>query len=226
MKARVHSSHAALSVPEWLAILATLLILSALFFPGYHHEGVEKGRSQASTDTQSIVVAVKSYVTEYGGFPGETDPTTPAKDDIAVGDPAAGLTGVSNAALFDILRALPSPTNPDNVYNEKKIVFIESKSVSDPRHPRSGFVDAPNAPPALKGCFFDNWGHQYCVVMDNNRDGQLDLSRFYQDFSGSAAPRVKVGAFSLGKDGKLGRGGNRLYRDGNDKSDDIVSWSF
>lgn len=226
MKARVHSSHAALSVPEWLAILATLLILSALFFPGYHHEGVEKGRSQASTDTQSIVTAVKSYLTENGCFPGETDSTIPAKDDVAVGDPAAGLAGASNAALFDTLRALPSPANPDNLYNKKKIVFIENKSVADPQHPRSGFVDAPYASPALKGCFFDMWGHQYCVVMDSNRDGQLDLSRFYQDFSASAAPRVGVGAYSLGNDGKLGRDGNKLYRVGTDKSDDIVSWSY
>ncbi|HEX3852265.1 MAG TPA: hypothetical protein VHW01_14950, partial [Polyangiaceae bacterium] len=99
-----------------------------------------------------------------------------------------------------------------------------NKSAADPRHPRNGIVDSPDAPADLEGCFMDPWGHQYCVVMDANHDGKIDVGRFYQDYAGEQAPRTGVGAFSLGKDGQLGNKGDHRYRQGRDKSDDIVSW--
>jgi hypothetical protein len=61
--------------------------------------------------------------------------------------------------------------------------------------------------------------------MDTNGDGVIDVSKQYGDFGGANMPRVGVGAFSLGKDGRLGKNGNNLFRNGTDKSDDIVSWS-
>jgi hypothetical protein len=187
--------------------------------------GTAARRAQAGTDAQSIVSGIKAYVTEYGCFPGESGPSaTATKSDRALGDPAAGIVAAPNSALFDILRAIPSPANPDNIYNQRKIIFIEARSVPDPKHPRGGFLDAPDAPPGLKGCYFDPWGQQYCVVLGTSRRDELDLSPFYHDLSGSSAPRVSVGVFSLGKDGKIGTNGDHFLRNGTVQSDDIFSW--
>lgn len=51
-----------------------------------------------------------------------------------------------------------------------------------------------------------------------------DLTGIYNDLTGTAAPRKRVGVISLGKDGKLGTNGDRVYGKGDTKSDDIVSW--
>jgi type II secretory pathway pseudopilin PulG len=209
---------------ELIVVIFLLAILMALLFPGGPSVDAAR-RAQAGTDVQSIVTGIKSYMNEYGCLPGETDPSKSAKDDSALGDFDAGLGGHPNSAVFDILRNISSPANPNNAFNKRQIVFIESKVVPDPRHPRGGFVDGPDAPAGLGGCFLDPWGHQYGVVMDANHDGKIDVTRFYQDFTGEHAPGARVGAFSLGKDGQLGKKGDRRFKQGSDKSDDIISWA-
>jgi type II secretory pathway pseudopilin PulG len=218
-------ANSGLSILEILAVVAVLLMLAALFVPPA--SGPDRSRrGHAGMDVQCIVSGIKAYYTEYGFYPGESgSAASAAKSDRAVGDPAAGIPAAPNSALFDILRAIPSPNNPDSIYNPRKIVFIEAKPVPDPKHPRGGILDSADAPAGLKGCYFDPWGHQYCVVMDTNGDGQLDLAPFYKDFTGTSAPRTGVGAFSLGVDGQPGKKGNHRYRDGTDRSDDIVSWA-
>lgn len=227
MNTRVPHSRtdSALTIPELIAVIITLAVVMALLFPAGSPPDAAR-RAQAATDAQSIVTAINSYVLEYGCFPGETDPwAPPEKLDRALGDPAAGLAHVPNRLIFDILRNINSPANPNNAYNQRQIIYLEARTASDPKNPKGGFLDDPSASADLKGCWFDPWGQQYCVVMDTDRDGHLDLTRFYDDFTGAAAPKLKAGAFSLGKDGQIGNKGDHHYRTGTDKSDDIVSWS-
>jgi hypothetical protein len=81
--------------------------------------------------------------------------------------------------------------------------------------PRNGVVnrgpDDQLPPPDLEGCIFDPWGHEYGIVIDTNGDERLDLAGIYDDFTGSSAPRKRVGVFSLGTDGKLGTNGDRRF---------------
>ena len=51
------------------------------------------------------------------------------------------------------------------------------------------------------------------------------MSKYYTDFKDENAPRVSVGAFSLGKDKMLGKNGDKQYKSGTKISDDILSWS-
>ena len=99
---------------------------------------------------------------------------------------------------------------------------------------RSGFFDktAKGVTPEaeLDGCLYDPWGLQYGVVLDQNGDARIDLDGFYNDFAGTGAPPTgkapskRVGAFSVGKDGKLGKDGDKLFRKGTEASDDVVSF--
>jgi hypothetical protein len=67
------------------------------------------------------------------------------------------------------------------------------------------------------------------VDQDVPGDERIDLEGIYTDLAGAdrvsgKAPRVTVGAFSMGKDETLGRKGDRAFRRGAEKSDDVVSW--
>jgi hypothetical protein len=59
----------------------------------------------------------------------------------------------------------------------------------------------------------------------------LNLQNQYTDFSDAAKDdtadigvRTGVGAFSMGKDNALGKGGNKVYKGNGEVSDDVVSW--
>ena len=203
----------AFTLVELLTVIAIITILIALLFPGLSVMRTRTHNPAAARVCQSIIVAAKAYQTDYGKFPNPlaAAPATPA--DVIVGDPE-GRTAASNDNLFNILRAIPNGTNRDHAINPKKVVFYEDKTASNPAKPKNGF--------GSDGAYFDPWGAQYCVALDVDSDNQLTALP-YTDFNGpTKGPRVGAGAYSLGKDGKLGLGGS--YRSGSDKSDDSISW--
>jgi prepilin-type N-terminal cleavage/methylation domain-containing protein len=232
MNTRANTSRtvAAFTLIELLTVIAIIAILMALLFPAITAAKDAARRAQAGTDCQSIVSGIKAYYTEYGAYPSIVDPTAanpppPSADDTIVGDAAARIAGAPNNLLFYTLRNINITPNTSNGLNPRQIVFIESKSVPNSKQPKGGFQDGTDGPNSTLGCFFDPWGEQYCVIMDTNSDGVIDVSHQYGDFSGSNLPRFGAGAFSLGKDGLLGKNGNLLFRNGSDKSDDVVSWT-
>lgn len=203
----------AFTLVELLTVIAIIAILMALLLPMLAEIRNRARNADAAAGGQSIIVAAKAYQTDYGKFPNPlaAAPATPA--DVIVGDPAGGASA-SNDNLFNILRAIPNGTNRDHALNPKKVPFFEGKTASDPAKPKNGF--------GSDGGYFDPWGAQYCVALDVDSDNQLTTLP-YTDFNGpTKGPRVGAGAYSLGKDGKLGLGGS--YRSGSDKSDDIISW--
>lgn len=211
---------------QWLVALAVIAVLLAMMFPITSGPSGGGSRAKAKQDALNIVHAVEVYVTEYSEFPSPDGkahgPGTAG--DVAVGDPAAGMH-LDNASLFNILRDVDRPPNANHIQNPKHQVYFGANAVSNPRRPAEGFLETASGV-GVQGAFYDPWGSQYNIVLDSNGDNVLDVNEFYSDFGGvEAAPRVTVGAFSLGKDRKLGKGGDRKYKDGEAISDDLLSWS-
>lgn len=215
------SSASAFTLVELLTVIAIIAILMGLLFPAIGTIKEAARKTQAKNDVTNIVAAVKQYYTEYGKYPPvEATPTNATKDTV-VGDTESSPLADNNA-LFNTLRSIPEELNKDYKYNPRRIVFFEGKAAADVTNPRAGFADKQGA--TKKGCFFDPWGKQYNVVIDANYDNVIGLDEQYTDFSGTNAPRVGCGAFSMGKDNKLGTNGDKQYRKGTTNSDDVISW--
>ena len=210
---------ASFTLIELLVVIAIISILMGLLFPALRSVQNQMRREQARNDLKNIVAAVKQYQTEYGKYPGVA--TTASAGDVLVGDTDAMAT-IDNSTLFDTLRAIDRGLNEHHAMNPRRIVFLEGRAATDANEPRAGFAD--KAESKKRGSFFDPWGKQYGVVIDADFDNTLTIADQYRDFAGDNAPRVTVGAFSLGKDGRLGTKGDALYRKGITASDDVLSW--
>ena len=223
MKTTSQSRGAALAftLVELLTVIAIIAILMGLLFPAIGIIKEQARKVQAKNDVTNIVAAVKAYYTEYGKYPPVQ--ATPATTDDSVGDAAAQVTVPNNNALFDTLRSINDRLNADYKFNPRRVVFFEGKSATDAAAPRAGFADKSNDP-LTQGNFYDPWGKQYSVVLDTNYDNVLLLDTQYTDFSGKDAPRAGCGAFSLGKDNKLGTKDDKIYKKGSTTSDDVISW--
>ena len=217
---------------ELLTVIAIIAILMGLLFPAVNAVKEAARKAEAKNACAGIVAAVKWYNTEYGKYPpivvADSSGAPPSTDDIIVGDPDCPKVKGDNNLLFNTLRAISKGANDKDVLNPRKIIFFEGKSVSDASTPRSGFIEKSDND--KYGCFFDPWGKQYNVIIDSNYDNQISVDQVYQDSDWQGKqnwPRAGAGAFSFGKDNKVGDTKNGLagkYRDGQKVSDDIVSW--
>jgi prepilin-type N-terminal cleavage/methylation domain-containing protein len=203
----------AFTLVELLTVIAIIAILMGLLLSGLAKIKDRALRTDAAAQCANIITSAQAFHTDYGRFPNPLASAPAISADTIVGDPTGG-SAAGNENLFNILRAIPQGTNANHALNPKKISFMQGRAVSDPAKPKGGF--------AQSGAYFDPWGAQYCVALDMDGDTQLTTLP-YADFTGATkGPRVTVGAYSLGKDGKLGLSGS--YRSGSDKSDDIISW--
>lgn len=219
---------------ELLTVIAIIAILMGLLFPAVAAVKEAAKKAQAKNDCTGIVAAVKQYKSEYGKYPdvkpaGGGSAAADEETDEIVGDTEKLPNAMGpNNLLFDTLRAIDRGSNASHRLNPRKITFIEGKAVSDPALPRGGFLEKGGESTNL-GCYFDPWGTQYNVIIDSNYDDRLDVDQVYEDsdWKTDGRPRVGVGAFALGKDGKIGekkQGLENKFRDGQKVSDDVVSW--
>ena len=202
----------AFTLVELLTVIAIIAILMGLLFPVMNGVKEQARKAEAKTACAGIVTAVRQYHTEYGKYPITSSSTTPPAADVIVGD-SVGSGTAGNENLFNILRAVASGTNANHALNPRRIVFFEGKNSANTTAPKGGFGPT--------GAFFDPWGAQYCVAIDFDYDNQLNTLP-YTDFKGQTVPQTGVGAYSIGKDGKLGTNGK--FKDGSTTSDDIISW--
>jgi len=233
------SDRSGFTLIELLTVIGIIAVLMTLLFPAVNAVKENARRMEAKNMCMQIVTAVKQYYQEYGKFPpvdaDPTQPSTPAGQDIILGDPNVPKAALPNNVLFNTLRAIDKTPNDNNRYNPRKVIFFESKAVASVTgsKPRGGFYDrsTTNTPsPTEEGALFDPWGHQYCIIMDSNYDNRIDLTGVYADFAGAdpnsgLAPRQTVGAFSIGKDEEVGKkGSGGFYKQGTETSDDVISW--
>jgi type II secretory pathway pseudopilin PulG len=230
----------AFTLVELLVVISIIVILMSLLLTAVPAVKESSRRLEARNMASNIVNAANAYYTEYAKFPPVMSPQQAkanppsATEDTIVGDEDAMSAKLPNNALFHTLRASDKGVNEGHLLNPRKVVFIEGKAaiVSAANKPRAGFFDRAqngSAPPETQeGGLYDPWGYQYGVVLDTTGDDRIDLTNFYTDFSGNGtggkAPRKRVGAFSVGKDGKLGKNGNNTYKLGTEASDDVISW--
>ncbi|MEO7317593.1 MAG: type II secretion system protein [Chthoniobacteraceae bacterium] len=209
----------AFTLIEILVVISIIAILMAMLFPALEKVREQARRAQARNDLGQILLAVKNYHGEYGKYPSVA--AIAPDGDVLVGDADAKAT-IDNSALMDTLRAIGRGLNERHVLNPKRIIFLDGRTAGNAAEPRAGFSD--KAESKKRGSFYDPWGRQYGVVMDADSDNTLTVAEQYSDFAGENAPRAGVGAFSMGKDGKLGTKGDALFGKGTTMSDDVISW--
>lgn len=189
---------------ELLVTITIIAVLAGLSFPAISGVLNAAKKSQASTDATLLINAIHAYYAEYGMYPME---------DIKQGyDTLYGDSGgiYSTADIVNILTASDQGVNSNHRYNPKQIVFLEVRKVDNPNDPRNGVDDENN--------FYDPWGNEYLVAIDGNYDGALDWYGF--NHSDEPGQNVKVAVISMGKDGTIGKDGNKIYSG----SDDVISW--
>jgi prepilin-type N-terminal cleavage/methylation domain-containing protein len=230
---------AAFTLVELLVVIGIIVVLMSLLLTAVPAVKDAQRKLDARQTSTQIVAALNAYYTEYAKFPPVTSPSAAAADpqsgtkDTIVGDPVMN-TGLVNNTLFYTIRAIPKGPNVDSLLNPRKVVFYDGKVATlSANKPRGGFYDRAangSAPPDDEGgCLYDPWGKQFGVIMDSTGDERIDLASVYTDFGGDdptsgKAPRKRAGAFSMGKDETLGNNGDRVYRNNNTLSDDVVSW--
>lgn len=212
-------SKQALTRAEIIFSLVCLALLIGFLFPAYQSARSCPRTSHETTVVKAICNALKAYREDYSRFPRVAPPHLGKDEFIFVGDSQSGAT-VSNAGLFDVLRAIDRGVNAKHALNKRQQKYFEDKKASDRERPREGFADGGEFPNAMQGQLLDSWGSQYCVVMAAGGSEELDLRSIYTDAPNPI--RFPVIAFSLGKDRQLGISGDRklhLNEDNNSKGD-------
>ena len=211
---RANQRSRAFTLIELLVVITIILVLMGLLFPAIRGAQDQAKKVQAKNDLTQIVTAVNAYYTEYGMYPLNSGNNGGGADTV-YGDPNGTY---SSADLFDVLRAVPdSNYNAGNQLNPRQVVYFSGNSAKDLNNPRSGFASGAstitnsNGYSIQPGSYVDPWGDAYVVFIDADYSGDIaqSLGWFYNDFSGgtTSAPRVGVGAASLGKDGTWGSAG-------------------
>jgi len=220
----------AFTLIELLTVIAIIAVLMGLLFPALSGAKEQARRADAGTAVRNIVNACKSYYNDYGKFP----PVSAALDGnvnnsgiYSFGDTSAGGCKVDNSSLFDILRAINRGDNNNHALNKRQQKYFEMGKAKDPKNPRGGFCDG-NEFQKYQGALMDPWGAQYCVVLDADDDGTIDMGAFYSDLAGAQnVIRVSGACFSMGKDnirGAKGYEGRFRKPSSSEAPDDVVSW--
>ncbi len=242
MNFRTPRRSAAFTLIELLTVIAIIAILMSILFPAIGIVKDQANRTRARNDVVNIVAAVKQYNVEYGKYPIIEDPVADATKDAVCGSEKAisGGSPIKNSELFNTLRAIAAGINGsggggkgggsgssnDHRMNPRRVVFFEGRSVTNAASPKGGFLDrVESGNPDNKGSYYDPWGEQYTIIIDQNIDNLLNNPPLpYTDFASPNEPRAGVGAFSLGKDNQLGNKGDKTYKNGTTASDDVASW--
>ena len=211
------------------AVIIVVLVLAALCYLLFPRIGSRphRERSKAAVVIRSILNALKSYEVDHGHFPKVGQPRNASEKFVITGESTVG-TSLGNEAIFDVLRAIPRGANANHALNPKKQIYFEEIKATNPQQPQDGFADGPEFAPEVQGRLFDPWGSQYCIVMETDDDGMLNLGSIYKDLADPDLElRYRVVAFSLGKDKAPGGPNYRGYflePNSTAAPDDIASW--
>ncbi len=158
----------------YFSLLPILLI--PLLLPALSSAKEAARKASAKNDMTQIVIAVKSFYTDYGIYP--VAQISQSTGDITFGDGTS-----DNKVLINVLRAVEQ----DHSINTRQMTYIDLPQVRNLTEPRSG-IDAD-------GNFYDPWGHQYIIRIDSGYSGKIKTPDDQQLDTG-------VIVWSLGRDGK------------------------
>jgi prepilin-type N-terminal cleavage/methylation domain-containing protein len=218
---------------ELLVVIAIIAILLGLAFPVFQGVLDRAKKVQAKNDVTQIVTAVNAFYTEYGRYPvnvasGNTTDAFFGTGTVPTGDTSYG----NNDVLIDVLRNNTSSTNSATVtlLNPRQIVFISPPDVRNSTQPRAGIATQTvtvNGISIPVGTFVDLWGTPYDVEIDTSYNNSVPNPYGALSVGGAGADPVSQGviAWSFGKDKKLGKNGNNVYKtSAGVQSDDVISW--
>ncbi len=198
---------------ELVVVMLIITALAALLVPAAQRTLDRAKSAQAKNDVTQIVTAVNAFYTEYGKYPLTAAQNT---DVLAT-------FRTNNSDVINTLRAVAAGANIADALNPRKIVFLSPRQVSDTK-PVGGV--APTS-----GIYYDPWGPKtgiaeagvYHIAIDADYDNQITTNPYGNNNGAGPQPlRQGVIAWSLGKDGQLGKvvGGQTVFTG----SDDIISW--
>lgn len=225
---RTATRSAAFTLIELLTVISIIGILMSFIFAGSTAALTASRRSKTAVAVRNVAHAVRAYSLDYGKYPPVADASGPDDNRVIIVGEKAALATDSNAALFNVLRAVAVGVNEQHALNPRRQTYYNDLVAKSTTLVRGGFADGTVFPPEIAGCYFDPWGRQYTVVMDADGDDTLDLARLYADLSdpGNVVRQNPV-VLSLAADGIRGaKGCEELSQKpgGTTPSDDIFSW--
>ncbi len=198
---------------ELLVVISIIAVLAGILLPVTGSVMTNARKTQAKSTEMNIVTAIKSFQTDYGGYPMPKSYTP--TDDVCFGD-----NNPTTIQLFDILRAdnLRDEANDSTRINTRRVVYIELPDAKNqtPGQSKNGI--------GSDGKLYDPWGKPYYVGVDANYDDTVKNP--YSSNAGSVPLRTGVIVYSWGPD--MGTTGN-FFGGGGDKNsgtskDDVISW--
>ena len=193
-----HARDSAFTLIELLVVIVIVAILMGLAFPVFQGVQNQAKKAQAKNDLIQIVTAVNAFYTEYGRYPTSESDDSTAKF-------GAGSANTNDVILNELRATTPT-------LNTRQIVFLSPPDVKDPTKPQAGISRADNQ-------FYDPWGRPYALALDANYDNQITPNPYGDENGAGGSPlRQGVIAWSVGRDGSLGKNGKFTG------SDDVISW--
>jgi hypothetical protein len=149
------ASAAGITRPEVVFLLAMVLLVVSLVFPGVVALERHRQVAAARADIDRLLEAGARFFREYGVWP--------APDNLPKGDIRYGRER-PNRELINALRAVPGPGNEASTVNPQSIVFLHAQARADGG---SGLT--------ASGDYVDPWGRSYQVVVDADFDNACDI---------------------------------------------------
>ena len=182
------SGAAAFTLIELLVVISIIAILAT--FAMSAGKGVLENAKKASArnDMGQIVIAIKSYYTDYGRNP---TPNSMPNQDITYSS-IGGKT--QNSMLMNALRCPSDNLDEVKDMNPRQTRYLEVTQAKSSTKPVSG-IDT-------KGNWMDPWGDQYAVFVDGDYDNKISVSALFTSGLGSSTDPtsvgISVGAASVG----------------------------
>jgi prepilin-type N-terminal cleavage/methylation domain-containing protein len=201
---------------ELLVVIAIIGILAALLLPALSKVKQQARVKETKLALAGIVLAVKSYETDYSRLPVSGALLTAAGgNDITCGGGVSGFSQVPNPPnneVIDILMDNDAGSNAAHVKNSKRHKYLDAKLVGDTtRHGVS-----PD------GIYRDPWGTPYIISLDLNFDEKTRDDVYKRN----AVSRQNQSSTSQGRDtsssGLVSAGPNDTY----EFAGKVMAWSL
>ena len=151
---------------ELLAVIAVIMLLAGMILVGFNKIRDRARALRAKRDVAQLKTAWVTYYADYSGFPqNASGNVVPITE--------------SGIACIQILRGIP--------HDDDSTVVQEYRAMNPKNIPYMDFHHKMTE-------FNDPWGNQYRVALDDDYDGEVDITN-------GDTLRMSVAAWSLGKDG-------------------------